>query len=54
MMRRVIGASVRVMGTALATGHAAGIDAALLADSHTDLATGTRTELERQGADLKL
>jgi len=55
---RVIGAdaraygSVRVMGTAFATGHAAGISAALAADGHADdgLAERVRRELEQQNA----
>ncbi|MFE7445125.1 FAD-dependent oxidoreductase [Streptomyces chartreusis] len=51
---RVIGASVRVMGTALATGHAAGIAAALLSDSQDNLAARTRQELSKQGALLTL
>ncbi len=51
---RVIGASVRVMGTALATGHAAGIAAALMSDSADDLGVRTRQELGAQGALLTL
>ena len=52
---RVIGAdpraygSIRVMGTAFATGHAAGVSAALAAVGHTDVATLRKT-LEGQGA----
>jgi len=44
---RMAGASIRVMGTALATGQAAGVAAALGAD-----AAAVRTELLRQGAML--
>ncbi|WP_262706256.1 MULTISPECIES: FAD-dependent oxidoreductase [Streptomyces] len=51
---RVIGASVRVVGTALATGHAAGVAAALLSDSAHDLVTRTRRELDAQAALLTL
>ncbi|MEP9397466.1 FAD-dependent oxidoreductase [Mesorhizobium sp. KR2-14] len=52
---RVIGAdskaygSIRVMGTAFATGHAAGVSAALAVVGHTDVATLQKT-LEGQGA----
>src|SRR5690606_9216686 len=52
---RVIGAdakaygSVRVMGTAFATGHAAGISAALEADGGSDVAT-LQARLKEQGA----
>jgi hypothetical protein len=52
---RVIGAdskaygSIRVMGTAFATGHAAGVSAALAVAGHTDVATLQKT-LEGQGA----
>ncbi|WP_028035360.1 FAD-dependent oxidoreductase [Chelativorans sp. J32] len=52
---RVIGAdpkaygSIRVMGTAFATGHAAGVSAALAAGGHTDIARLRKT-LEEQGA----
>lgn len=42
-------ASLRVMGTSFATGHAAGISAALHAEGDGDLAR-VRAELERQGA----
>ncbi|MTD57019.1 FAD-dependent oxidoreductase [Amycolatopsis pithecellobii] len=51
---RVAAASVRVMGTAFATGQAAGVGAALLAGSPADLTARTRAELERQGAIVKL
>ncbi len=52
---RVIGAdaqaygSIRVMGTAFATGHAAGVSAALAVVGHTDVGTLRKT-LEGQGA----
>lgn len=47
---RGAGASMRVMGTAFATGHAAGVAAALTArDSDTD-GHAVRDELQRQGA----
>jgi hypothetical protein len=51
---RTTAASVRVVGTAYATGHAAGIAAALLCDSSADLASRTRQQLEKQHAILKL
>ena len=51
---RVAAASVRVMGTAFATGHAAGVAGALLCSSSEDLASRTRQQLEKQHAILKL
>jgi hypothetical protein len=51
---RVVAASVRIMGTAFATGHATGVSAALLADSPVDLTARTRYHLEQQNAILKL
>jgi hypothetical protein len=47
-------ASARVMGTAFATGHAAGIAAALQADGRRADAETVRAELVRQGAILEL
>jgi glycine/D-amino acid oxidase-like deaminating enzyme len=47
-------ASARVMGTAFATGHAAGIAAALLADGRTVDAAAVRAELLRQNGILDL
>lgn len=44
------GASLRVMGTAFATGQAAGVAAAQLADSGAVLSAAVRGELARQGA----
>ncbi|MBX9390837.1 FAD-dependent oxidoreductase [Streptomonospora nanhaiensis] len=49
---RVAGGSVRVMGAAFATGHAAGVAAALTADTGTAEAAGVRRELVRQDAHL--
>ncbi|RCS57765.1 FAD-dependent oxidoreductase [Microbacterium sp. JB110] len=43
-------ASLRVMGTSFATGHAAGVAAAVYADGRTRDLGRTRAELERQGA----
>lgn len=53
---RVAAASARVMGTAFATGQAAGVAAACLVSGNqrTDLLTETRNELSRQGALLAL
>lgn len=53
---RVIAASARVMGTALATGRAAGVAAAQASDGchDADLLRRTRKELRRQGATLEL
>lgn len=49
------GASVRVLGTAFASGQAAGVAAAAWADlPRADLSAWTRTELDRQGAYLTL
>jgi len=49
------GASVRVVGTAFATGQAAGVAAALCnQEGVSDLLTATQTELRRQGARLGL
>jgi hypothetical protein len=45
-------ASLRVMGTALATGHAAGIAAALIADGKDARTAAVREELNRQDARL--
>jgi FAD dependent oxidoreductase len=51
---RMAGASLRVMGTAFATGHAAGIAAALVAERGVDLdVTAVRGELCRQSANLQ-
>ncbi|MDB5070487.1 MAG: dependent oxidoreductase [Candidatus Eremiobacteraeota bacterium] len=47
-------ASARVMGTAFATGHAAGVAAALLADGRSADVTAVRAELLRQDAILDL
>jgi glycine/D-amino acid oxidase-like deaminating enzyme len=47
-------ASARVMGTAFATGHAAGVAAALVADGRTADATAVRAELLRQNGILDL
>jgi hypothetical protein len=47
---REAGASLRVMGTAFATGHAAGIAAACLADRGAVDARCVRTTLRAQGA----
>lgn len=50
---RMAGASLRVMGTAFATGQAAGVAAALLTEHGTALeASLVRAELQRQGARL--
>jgi hypothetical protein len=49
---RGAGASLRVMGTAFATGHAAGIAAALTVRNGNPLPSAVRTELDRQGARL--
>jgi hypothetical protein len=49
---RGAGASMRVMGTAFATGHAAGVGAAFLADLNEIDPTKVRAELNRQGAQL--
>ncbi len=49
---RGAGASMRVMGTAFATGHAAGVGAALLAGTGRIDTGRVRTELNRQGAHL--
>ncbi|MEW2358870.1 FAD-dependent oxidoreductase [Spirillospora sp. NPDC029432] len=49
---RVAGGSLRVMGTAFATGHAAGIAAALTAGHGATDATAVRAELLRQDAYL--
>lgn len=43
-------ASLRVMGTSFATGHAAGVAAAVYVDRSAHGLAQTRTELERQGA----
>lgn len=52
---RRAGASVRVLGTAMATGQAAGVAAALQADRpHSNLVRDSRTELERQHVTLAL
>ncbi|RSS76715.1 FAD-dependent oxidoreductase [Streptomyces sp. WAC06614] len=47
---RGAGASLRVMGTALATGHAAGVAAALTARDGDTATAAVRRELSRQGA----
>ena len=47
---RQAGASVRVMGTAFATGHAAGVAAARFADTATVEAEAVRALLKQQGA----
>jgi len=47
---RMAGASLRVMGTAFATGQAAGAAAAMLADSGTVAPEALRTRLRAQGA----
>jgi FAD dependent oxidoreductase len=47
-------ASARVMGTAFATGHAAGVAAALLADGRSADVAAVRAELHRQNAILDL
>ncbi|NUS95303.1 MAG: FAD-dependent oxidoreductase, partial [Nocardia sp.] len=49
---RQAGASLRVMGTAFATGQAAGVAAAQQAHSGTVNTTTVRAELQRQGARL--
>jgi glycine/D-amino acid oxidase-like deaminating enzyme len=49
---RGAGASLRVMGTAFATGQAAGIAAAFTADGRSVTSEGVRRELDRQGAHL--
>jgi hypothetical protein len=49
---RGAGASLRVMGTALATGHAAGVAAALTADIGKAETEAVRAELNRQDARL--
>jgi hypothetical protein len=49
---RGAGASLRVMGTAFATGHAAGIAAALTADTGDARTAAIRAELNRQDARL--
>jgi hypothetical protein len=49
---RGAGASLRVMGTAFATGHAAGVAAALSVRDGDPLPSAVRTELDRQGARL--
>jgi hypothetical protein len=49
---RGAGASLRVMGTAFATGHAAGIAAALTADNGDTRTATVRAELNRQDARL--
>jgi hypothetical protein len=48
------GASIRVIGTAFATGHAAGVAAAQLSLKGKLDHLFVQTELERQGATLKL
>ncbi len=57
---RLAGSSLRVMGTAFATGHAAGIAAALVATTETNArgpvavdAAAVRRELDRQDANLE-
>jgi FAD dependent oxidoreductase len=47
---RQAGASLRVMGTAFATGHAAGVAAACYAQEGCAEANGVRKILRRQGA----
>jgi hypothetical protein len=49
---RGAGASLRVMGTALATGQAAGVAAALTADTGQAALTAVRRELNNQDARL--
>jgi hypothetical protein len=49
---RGAGASLRVMGTAFATGQAAGVAAAFTADQRGVTAKAVRRELDRQGAHL--
>lgn len=49
---RGAGASLRVMGTAFATGQAAGVAAAFTADGRGVTPEGVRRELDRQGAHL--
>jgi hypothetical protein len=49
---RGAGASLRAMGTAFATGHAAGVAAALTVRDGDPLPSAVRTELDRQGARL--
>ncbi|NUS01109.1 MAG: FAD-dependent oxidoreductase [Nonomuraea sp.] len=49
---RLAGGSLRVMGTAFATGHAAGVAAALVASGGTAQAQDVRKELLRQDAQL--
>ncbi len=51
---REAGASLRVMGTALATGHASGVAAAMLADAGTCAHAAVATELRRQNAMIDL
>jgi hypothetical protein len=51
---RMAGASVRVMGTAFATGQAAGTAAAMLADTGSVLPDGVRATLRAQGALIDL
>ena len=51
---RMAGASLRVMGTAFATGQAAGAAAAMLADSGTVAPEALRTRLRAQGALIDL
>jgi hypothetical protein len=51
---RMAGASVRVMGTAFATGQAAGAAAAMLADTGSVLPDGVRATLRAQGALIDL
>ena len=54
--QREIAASARVMGTALATGQAAGVAAALLSsgEGEGELSRRSRAELDRQGATVAL
>ena len=51
---RQAGASLRVMGTAFATGHAAGVAAAVLADQESVPADRVRRILREQGALIEI